>query len=335
MMRWLRVTNATTVSLSLLVVVLWTATRSRLWVVVAASVVAIGALNFFFMAPVGTFTVADPQNWVALLVFLTVGFVASRLADSVKARAREATERRHDAELMRQQADLASTLLASLSHDLRTPLTAIGVAVENLQTGALGHAEREEQGRVALAELGRLKRLFSDILEMARIDASALTVERDWVTPADIVDAAIAHLEPTLDERTIDIVADASRVVLVDPRLTSNALAHVIENAAQYSPPGSAIDVRGVVDDTGLLLAVRDRGAGLDDAEAGQLFERFFRGRAAKVRRLGTGMGLAITRGLVAVQGGRVSGRNAEGGGAEFVLTVPCDVDAAAAAESE
>jgi two-component system, OmpR family, sensor histidine kinase KdpD len=479
-LRWLHVTNATTVALALLVVVLATATTSRLWVAVICSAVAMLALNFFFMPPVGTFTIADAQNWVALLVFLIVGFVASHLSSSAQARTRDAIERRQElghlfdlsrdvlltterpdtldalvtyiarrfelagvalclpaeggawqlrqggsdeirlaepvleqartragatlefdarertygghaivadtsgrsvvlvplrlgvrvigllaaregrleagtldaiaglvaiavertqllasrteAELMRQQADLASTLLASLSHDLRTPLTAIGVAVENLQKAALTPDQRNEQGQLALVELERLKRLFRDILDMARIDTNALTVERDWLTPADLIDAAVSSLRPTLAHRALVIDADASTVVCVDPRLTSAALSHLIENAAQYSPADRSIDVRGFTGPEGLHVEVRDRGPGLDPEELDHLFERFFRGRAASQQPLGTGMGLAIARGLLAAEGGRVWGENAAGGGARFTLVVPGDSHAAATA---
>jgi two-component system sensor histidine kinase KdpD len=323
LLQWLDVNNATTVALSFLLIVLSAATTSSLWVAVASSVAAIATLNFFFMAPVGTFMLADGENWVALTVFLTVGCVASRQSESVRVRAKEAAERRNDAELMRQKADLASTLLTSLSHDLRTPLTAIGVAVENLQQARLSDDERREQGRVALVELERLKRLFSDILDMARIDAAALAIERDWVTPADIVDAALSNLRPTLDQRAMEIDADSSNLVLVDPRLTSGALSHLIENAAQYSPAGSVIHVRGTIERDGLRVTVRDHGHGLDPAELDQLFERFFRGRTAEQHRLGTGMGLAITRGLLAAEHGRVWGENAAGGGAQFTIAVP------------
>jgi two-component system sensor histidine kinase KdpD len=102
---------------------------------------------------------------------------------------------RDAAALVRQKADLAATLLASMSHDLRTPLTAIRVAVENLR-GELPADERRVQAGAAMAELERLTRLFQDILNMARIDAEAIRVERQWVTPADIVDAAMAQVTP-------------------------------------------------------------------------------------------------------------------------------------------
>jgi two-component system sensor histidine kinase KdpD len=239
---------------------------------------------------------------------------------------------REAAELMRQKADLASTLLASLSHDLRTPLTAIRVAVENLCSD-LPSDTRREQARVALSELDRLTRLFQDILDMARIDASAIHIDLQWVTPADIVDAAAAQVRHQLEGRTLRVSADAEAEVAIDPKLTSAALAHVLENAAQYSPPGRPIRVTAQADATGLRVSVEDEGPGLDPGELDQLFERFYRGHGARQASFGTGMGLAITRGLLSAEGGQVWAENLARGGARFTIAVPGTVRAVAVME--
>ena len=230
---------------------------------------------------------------------------------------------RKAADLVRQRADLASTLLASISHDLRTPLTAASVAIANVQDETLPVEQRREQARLAAREMDRLERLFRDILDMARIDASALTLERDWVTAADVVDAAVANLRPSLGDRLLDIEADGSTSVTIDPRLTSAALSHLIENAAQYAPADRPIVIRGWVDAEGLHLTVRDHGPGLDPHELEQVFERFYRGRRMESPAAGTGMGLAITRGLLSAEGGRVWAEHAAGGGAQFSMVVP------------
>lgn len=464
------VRNPTTVSLILLLVVLGTATLSRLSVAVAASIAAMLVLNYFFLPPVGAFTIADPQNWVALLAFMVTAVVASQLSSAAQERAREAIESRREvarlfdlsrdillttdsddalpavarhvarrfdleavaiclphgptwavhqggerevhppaaeldrtfarlrgtleydareraygghvqvtdasgltitlvplrlgtrpvgllatddtaralgsldalggvvaiaieraaflserksAEALQQRADLASALLASMSHDLRTPLTAVRVAVTNLQDPAIGEAERQTQARVALQELERLNRLFQDILDMARIDAAGVAAERQWVTPADIIDASLANAGALLAHRRLVVDAQADAEVHVDPRLTSNALAHLVENAALYSPADAPIEVSGRANAEGLRLTVRDHGVGLDAAELEHLFERFYRGAGARQMSAGSGMGLAITRGLLAAESGRVWGENAPDGGASFTIVVP------------
>jgi len=240
---------------------------------------------------------------------------------------------REAAEIVRQKADLASTLLASLSHDLRTPLTAIRVAVENLRQESLPLESRREQVRAALAELDRLTRLFQDILDMARIDAHGIVADRQWVTPAEIVDAATAHVRHALEGRTVRVEASSDAEVEVDPRLASAALAHLLENAAQYSPRGEPITVKATAGPGGFEISVTDGGPGLDPGELDHLFERFYRGRMARQSSFGTGMGLAITRGLLAAAGGRVWAENAPGAGARFTIVIPSATRAAAVME--
>lgn len=229
---------------------------------------------------------------------------------------------REAAELVRQRAELAATLLASLSHDLKTPLTAIRVAVENLR-GDLQPEERQAQAGAAVTELERLNRLFQDILDMARIDAAAVQVEHQWVTPFDVVDAAVAQVGHTLDGHRLSIDADADTVVEIDPRVASVALSHLLENAAHYSPPDREIDVEARAERDGLRVSVTDHGTGIDPNEVEHVFERFFRGRKAQQVASGTGMGLAITRGLLNAVSGRVWAENAAGAGARFTIVVP------------
>jgi two-component system sensor histidine kinase KdpD len=235
------------------------------------------------------------------------------------------------AALVRQKADLAATLLASLSHDLRTPLTAITVAVENLR-GDLPPLERQAQAAAAMTEVERLTRLLQDILDMARIDAEAIRIERQWVTAADIVDAALAHVRHAVEGHAVRVEAEAEMEVEIDPRLTSVALAHVIENAAHYSAPDQPILVQARASADGLHISVIDHGPGLDPGELEHLFERFYRGRTARQATFGTGMGLSITRGLLSAAGGRIWAENAPGAGAMFTLAVPGAVRAATVA---
>lgn len=297
----------TTVALVLLLIVLGTATFARLRVAVLASVVSTLAFNFFFLQPVGTFAIADPQNWVVLGVYLTVAVVASKLSASAQDRARM---------------HLAETLLASLSHDMRTPLTSVRTAVENLRRPVDDHT-RESQAAVAVAELERLTLLLENMLDMAQIDAGAVRVEPQWVAPADVVDAAVAHVRHALTGHPVIVNTAGDREVQIDPRLTSAALSHMLENAARYSPAGGRITVAGHVGTNGLHVSVTDQGPGLEPAEIERLFDRFYRGDAAKRTMHGCGMGLAIARGLLAAAGGTAWAENAPGAGARFSLSVP------------
>ncbi len=466
---WLGVSNPTVVGLSYLLIVLLVAAVSTLRVAVAASVLALLTLNYFFMPPIGTLTLEDPQDWVALLVFLAVSVVASRLSLTARSRADEALarrdelarlfdlsrdillttesreaidelarhmarrfgldyvgiclpgpdgwrvhgssdavtldlpeldralvsargalefdavtrsyggqrssttpegvvvtlvplrlgmravgllaasgrvvepgtldaiagltaiaierakmlEERRDAERVRQGAELKSALLASLGHDLKTPLTAIAVAAGNLRAAGTGEELRRDQLDVIALEVNRLNRLFENIVDMARIETGAIDAERTWVHPADIVDAAVRQVQHSLQHHPLELEVDTPESAQVDPRLTSTALAHLLENAGQYAPAGTPITVTARTDDAGLTLIVRDRGPGIAPQDVEHLFEQFFRGAGARHRSFGTGMGLAITRGLLAAEGGRVWAENHPDGGACFTLHVP------------
>jgi two-component system, OmpR family, sensor histidine kinase KdpD len=304
--------SPTTAALALLLAVLCVATFGRLSMAITAAVAATLLLNVFFMPPLGTLTIADPENWVALIVFLVVAVIGSQLSATAQSRAREAT-----------RGALASTLLASLSHDLRTPLTAIRVAVGNL-ADTHSDAERGQQADVALRELDRLTHLFDDILDMARIDSRAITPERQWVTPADVVDAAMSYAGRSLGAHNLQVDASVDTAVHIDPRLTSSALAQLFENAARYSPAGSTIDIHGFVRDGEVRISVGDAGPGLQPDDLARLFEPFFRGTASRAT-TGTGMGLAIARGLLSAQGGRTWAENKDDGGARFWIAVPAE----------
>jgi K+-sensing histidine kinase KdpD len=322
---WLHVTNPTIVSLSFLLVVLVVATMSTRRVAIFTSIAASFCFNFFFLAPVGTLRIADPQSIAELFTLLAVSILASHLSSQVR-----------EAQVLGRSAALKSALLESLSHALKTPLTAVTIAANNLNASSLTAVERQEQAEIVRAELDRLNRLFQNIVDMARIETRAVAAEREWVQPAEIVEAAVSQVEPACDSHSLDIDVGGERtLVRVDPRLTSAALAHVLENAGQYSPAGSAIDVRVVVDAGELRIAVRDRGKGINPNDQHRVFERSYRGADAQLQRFGTGMGLTIAQGLIAAEGGRIWAANHPQGGAVVTIAVPAESRAAALFEGE
>ena len=243
-------------------------------------------------------------------------------------------EARKAGELARQSEQLKTALLASLSHDLRTPLTAIRVAAANLQAPALGDAERQEQSELIQTEVERLHRLFQNILDMARLDAGGVATEPRLTHPSEIISAARDQVEQTLRGHHLALDVEPDIPIRLDPRLTAAAVAHLLENAAQYAPAGSTIDVMASSSPDELSVSVRDHGAGISGADLPHIFDRFFRGAASKGRTSGTGMGLWIARRLLAVQGGRVWAENLPDGGARFTLAVP-GIDDSGAASGE
>jgi len=319
--------NTTTVALLFLLVVLVVAAVSTRTVAVIVSLVAFACFNFFFLQPVGTFAISNGQDLVALATLLSVSLIGSHLSHQSRERAKAGlvlAQERNDAELARRNADAKAALVASISHDLKTPLTALMVSAGNLGTPGLSEEERREQLGLVQTELTRLKRLFDSMIDMASLETRSLTAELEWVHPADIVEAACQHAEAVLRSREIDVCDQSGDQVLhLDPRITSSALAHVLENAAMYSPASSPVSIDISVTHDRLALTVRDHGPGLPPGELDRVFDRFYRGSGTVPTQFSSGMGLAITRGLLAIQGGRIRAGNHPDGGAVFTLEVP------------
>lgn len=319
---WLGLRNPTVVGLSYLMVVLLVAAASTLRVAVATSVASVFGLNYFFLPPVRTLILDDPENWVALLVFLVVSFVGSRI--SVMARERAALlEGRQESERLRQSAELKSALLGSLGHDLKTPLTAIAVAADNLRAGAPRDGLLAEQADVIRSEVARLTRLFQNIVDMARIETGAVTTAPEWVDAADVIDAAVRQAETAIANHPLEVCLDVPGPIRIDPSLTSAALAHVLENAGGHTPAGARITVSAAASGSEIRFVVRDTGPGIAPGDVASVFDHFFRGERGSGAGLGTGMGLAITRGLMTAQGGAATAANHPDGGAVFTLSVP------------
>jgi two-component system sensor histidine kinase KdpD len=158
---------------------------------------------------------------------------------------------------------------------------------------------------------------------MARIDTGGIERRVQWVHPDDIVEAACDQAHGALRQRALDVHVDTDELIQLDPRLTASALAHVLENAAQYSPDGARISVRIEVSPRDVTICVRDHGNGIAAGDMPYLFDRFFRGVESGRRPGGAGMGLAIARGLIEAAHGRIFAENCTEGGAKFTLVVP------------
>lgn len=356
--------NSTTVALTFLLLVLFVATAWGPRPAVLASVVAAASFNYFFLPPVGTFTISDPHNWVAIIAFLLTAVTVGQLSAHAKQRTeeaehgkqeierlyeelRDAFNRASHAEALRESEKLKSALLDAVTHDLRTPLTSIKASITTLldevrgrtdgnQLVALDNESKIEMMEVIDEESDRLNRFIGGLIELARIEAGEMHLRRRWGTVDEITSAALQRAESITrgHEVRVNIERDLP-VVRVDERAVSEVVYTLVDNAVKYSPAGTTIRINAQRhDERTIKMSVEDCGAGIATDLRERVFDKFFRatrdGDISTHRPSGTGMGLAIAKGIVEAHQGKIwieSGAGEKGTKVVFTLPIGDDDD--------
>jgi two-component system sensor histidine kinase KdpD len=386
---------------------------------IATSVASALAFNFFHIPPTGRFTIADGENFVALVVFLVAAGVASSLAEAARRRAAEAMRASREAGLaaelarvllgapdlsaalgpaaqriaraydlpscrlvletvgadersaaiplerdgerlgtllvphaaageldavrppleallaaglardtltrevvetraLRRSDEIKTAVLRAVSHDLRSPLTAMVTSAEALASPGLDEQERRELAAGVTAEGARLSRLIDKLLELSRLQSGAASPRQDWCSVEELLHDAIASVG--LPPERVKLAVDRDLpLILADAAQLERAFANLLENAARHSGD-EPVSVRARASGGRLLVRVVDHGPGIPRAEQERIFEPFVRGGGATT---GSGLGLAIVRGFVEANGGHVHVESLPGQGASFVVALP------------
>jgi K+-sensing histidine kinase KdpD len=319
--------NHTTVALTLLLAVLAIAAWWGLLESLVASVAGMLCFNYLFLPPVGAWTIADPENWVALITFVGTATVASQLSASAKrrataqARAEEAASR---AEAARQSEEMKSAMLDALAHDFKTPLTAIKAAVSSLLGDESAAPAHKELLQVVDEEADRLTWLVDESVQIARIEAGRMKLRKQPQAVAQLIREALERMAGALESRVVEVHAsNAIPPVPADCELVLIVLRQLLDNAVKYSPPGSPIVIGAAEKGASVVVTVTDCGPGIPQADLNRVFEKFYRGPRARERVPGTGMGLAIAREIVRGHGGDLSVVSRTGQGSEFSFALP------------
>jgi K+-sensing histidine kinase KdpD len=329
-----------------------------LWPALLAAAISFLLVDYYFVPPVYTFTIADEQDIVNLLAFVAtaglVGLLAShRRRALLQSEALARQLREVNTELVRlnkdqaeaaqaalrlarseqqiralQEADrLRRELLANVSHELRTPLGTI-LTESTDRSAARTVAEAERRLATVAAEARRLEALVNDMLDMARIEGGALDLDLEPLGLADAIAAAAERLHHASPNREVALDRAVTDVeVLADWERLGQVLDNLLANADRFAPPNTPIKVQVSTELSGLAtIRVIDRGPGVPDDLRERLFERFVRGdsEGIQTKSAGTGLGLAIVKGLVEAHAGSVALEESPNGlGAVFRFTLP------------
>ena len=275
-----------------------------------------GRVGVLALVPAGEARFEDPEDRHLLATF--VGLIGSALEGT------QLADEARRAHLRAETEQLRNSLLSSVSHDLRTPLAVVTGATSALLDA---HGPSDEGARRQLLETAheealRLNRLVRNLLDMTRLEAGALSVNKDLQPLEEVVGAALNRMEDRLRGREVHVRLPADLpLVPLDSVLIEQVLINLLENATKYTPLGSSIDLAARASDDLIEVEVSDRGPGVAKQDRERIFEKFYRAR--EVEGGGVGLGLTICQGIVNAHGGRIWVEDREGGGATFRFTLP------------
>jgi two-component system, OmpR family, sensor histidine kinase KdpD len=242
-----------------------------------------------------------------------------------------AVEKLSRAEAARESEQLRSVLLDSVTHEFRTPLTAIKASVTSLlgsSSQSSGHSPEETRELLTIIneESDRLNRLIGEAAEMAQLDANKVEFRFESAPIGGPVEEALSEVKQLVVQHPVEVRIPAGLPnARMDSAHVKEVLVHLLENAAKYSPPGAPIRITAEAKDNNqtLMVNIADRGPGIDDFEQSLVFEKFYRGRNQRVQVHGTGMGLAICKAIVEAHGGRLGLTSQLGHGSVFYFSLP------------
>lgn len=291
---------------------------------VAGALLSVMAFNFFFVPPTFTLHIGSTQNLLTALVLLVVGLITSTLAS----RARREMQAAAQAELAASDERIRSSLLASLSHDLRTPLAIIAGSASSLQENRerMSTEEQDQLLETIVQRSVNMSREVIDLLEMTRLHTGRVTLDRQWYPLEELIGAALERCKPVLGQHQMTVALPNQMTLLnVDGVLIEKLLVNLIENAALHTPADAAIRIEAFREQATLIVAIQDSGAGIAPGAEASIFDKFERGALAQ-KGTGSGLGLAICKAIAELHGLSIAARNRSEGGAEFSVRFPLEV---------
>jgi two-component system sensor histidine kinase KdpD len=289
-------------------------------------VAALSALswNFLFIPPLFTLHIAKLEDALTFATYFIIAITVGSLTAQLKAREHLAAQ----VQLAQESERLRKTLLDCVSHELKTPLAAIGAASQELSR--LAPKIQDPQMLKDLASeirdgSRRLNRVVDNLLDMNRLESGVIRPKREWCDVRELLESAVDIERESINERDIRLdVPEEIPLALVDHTLIEQAVAKLLANAGSHTPARLPIEIDAEYTNDLLFISVSDRGPGIPIETTERLFEKFYRGDNRKTG--GLGLGLSIARGLIEAHGGRLTAENRDGGGARFTIRLPVRV---------
>jgi two-component system sensor histidine kinase KdpD len=309
---WRDVLNEAYVSLAYLLVVQVASARHGRALGLTLAGLAFLCFDIFFLEPYGTLAVERRLDWLVLAAFLVTSVVAAQLF--------ERTRLAEHADALREAARLKDAVVASISHDLRTPLTSIKALAHDLAVTG------DERAMMIEEEADRLSSFVADLLDLSRISNGVLPLEPEPNEAEDLIGAALQRVSGAAAGRDLRVSLGPGEPLLFgrfDFSQTLRALVNIIENAIKYSDATQPVDIGVKREGDWLTFSVADTGQGIPATERERIFEPFYRPKGVSPDVRGAGLGLSIARALMEAQGGSIRYENRERGGSVFYLRVP------------
>jgi K+-sensing histidine kinase KdpD len=312
--------SQTSIALILVLPVILVAVRQGRGPALYASILVGLSFNFFFIGPYYSFLITRPEDVVAFIVFVTtavlVGQLSSRLEKRVLLTEKQSKELVHvrgkferaaaqaaEADALRKSEQLKTALLDAVTHDLRTPLTSIKAAISTIRAEPVSPEVQRELFEVIEEESDRLNHFIQGMMDLAKLQAGEVTLASRNIAPEEMVEDALLRAGPLLEGHPVEVaIASGLPSPRVDPRLISQVIFTLLENAAKYSGASTKITVSVRQKENNICFAVDDEGPGIPSELRGKVFDKFFRAGSQP----GLGMGLAIARGIVQAHGGKI-----------------------------
>lgn len=315
--------NPVNIAMVYLLAVVLVSTRYSRGAAVTSALLCVLAFDFIFVPPRWTFAVEDAQYLLTFAILVVVAWVISTLTRDIREQAHRQAALETEAETER----IRSALLASISHDLRTPLSVIAGLSSSLAEAdeRVGPEERKALAQSLFDQTRAVSEQVAKVLQMTRLESGSITPERDWNSLPDLAGAVLNRLRKRLAEHRVmtDFAADLP-LVRVDAMLIDHVFSNLLENAARYTPAGTLIRVRGEVDEGQVVVSVEDFGTGLEPEDFERIFAKFHRGHS-EGKITGAGLGLSICRAIVTLHRGRIWAERMPGGGTAFRFTLPLE----------